>query len=76
MPKKSSDKAVLTESSDKKTHKEVTVEDVSDIQPPVKPTPTPLLPTEILGRPLENIAKPNIPQNSIPDQDMVTQNSV
>ncbi len=52
------------------------MEDVSDIQPPVKPTSTPFFPTEILGRPLENRPNPSIPQNSVPDQDKVTQNSV
>ena len=50
LPKKPSDKVVLIESSDKKLQREVTVEDVSDVQPSVNPSSTPLLSTELWNK--------------------------
>eukprot|EP00253_Pinus_taeda_P002880 PITA_02880 len=75
LPKKPNDKTVLTDSSDKKLQREVTVEDVSDVQPSANPSSTPFLSTKLLHKPLEKEHNSDIPHNSVPTQEKDTQNS-
>lgn len=74
-PKKIKDKVVPTESSDKTYPKEVTVEDVSDLQPSRNHSFTSHSLTEALNNPLENNFKSDVPHNNTHNQEKVNENS-
>jgi len=77
-PKKIKDKAVLTEPSDKTdaNPKEVTVEDVSDVQTSKNQPFTFPSSKENLNSNPQNISKTEIPQDNIQNQEKITENEI